>query len=113
MNDVQIRVPRRPLLDEPGNQREDWLSGELTVRHEDGRLRRAKTLWKYAWCLALVGRTFPEIVAGLEERDRLPEYRKFTKGDGPWGRGRYEIITRQVLRNHEAWDVRHAGEASS
>jgi hypothetical protein len=102
-----VLKPRRPLKRDPENPLEDWLSGKLAVRHPDGRLRRGKTLWKYAWCVALLGHDKEFIIEALRERDSEPGYQKFI------GRREYhyELIAAQVLRSHDAYARRQ--EAAS
>lgn len=78
MLDASIKpTPRRQILNDPANPLSEWLSGRLTVNHEDGRLRRAATLEKLAWCIALLGYDRDTIAKVVAERDSQPEYQRF------------------------------------
>lgn len=107
MTQAQPLTPRRPIKDDPSNPLEDWLSGKLTITHPDGRLRRFKTLWKYAWCVALLGHDEDFVVAAVADRDRQDGYHKFSeRRDG--GESYYRVIARQVIRVHDEYARRKA-----
>ena len=104
-------TPRRPIINNPENPLSDWLSGALTVTHPDGRLRRAQTLVRYAWCVALLGYDKETIVAALQERDAQPAYQKYTERRDK-GLGTYRGMARAALRSHARWQRRQAQEQS-
>jgi len=98
-------VPRRPIKHDPENPLEEWLSGKRVVTHANGDLRRAATLQKLAWCVALLGHDEDAIAAVIAERDQEPGYHKFTR---PAAQHMYLIIARRAIRNHETWAYHHA-----
>lgn len=103
-------TPRRPLRNDQRNPLEDWLSGARTIRRKpDGRLRRAATLAKYAWCVALLGHDEATISAAVRERDEQPEYQKWA--GKPGAEETYLQLAKNAIHSHELWAQRQRARA--
>lgn len=92
------RTPRRPIINDPKNPLEDWLTGKRVLKRKDGALRRSATLHKFAWCVALLGFDADEIAAQVAARDAEAHYQKFTRRPEF-----YKEIALKVIRQHEDW----------